>query len=119
MLFTASTYSQTVINTKQCRVGTWDAIKESWSYGPWKKADITFKANSDGVISDDQAKSTYTFTTSRQTTRGVTRDGEKYTSYDWTCFDEKSRTCKFMIVMYEEGAKVAVIYSDIVFEYSF
>lgn len=73
MLFTASTYSQTVINTKESRVGTWDAIKESWSYSLWKKANITFTANSDGVVSDDQAKSVYTFTTSRQTKKGFTR----------------------------------------------
>lgn len=119
MLFTASTYSQTVINTKESRVGTWDAIKESWSYSLWKKANITFTANSDGVVSDDQAKSVYTFTTSRQTKKGFTKDGHKYTSFDWECFDEKGRTCKFMIVMYEEGSKVAVMYNDVVFEYSF
>lgn len=115
-------YSQTTIYTSASRMGTWDAVTESYNYTEWKSSNIIFKSTSAGIYADDYAKSYYIFTSPRGVDKGVASDNTKYTSYYWECLDESNKKCTLIITVYSDLiGKVSVIYNSlgIVFNYKF
>lgn len=119
LLVTVTTYSQTVITTTVARIGKWDAVMETWSYGELTPVELTFTASGTGMTVNDESKSVYTFKSVRRRETGKTTDGKAtYTAYRWDCEDEKYRDCTLSILSYSTGEKrISIMYNTTVFQY--
>lgn len=88
----------------------------------WSKAietDLVITLHGGNVYIDDKANTHLRTYGSSEEYSGVNGDGESFTRTTWSAYDEKGRSCNFIMMFFKELklSVYAIMYNDIAFRY--